>query len=210
MDDVPEDRLRPVLHGLRLLGFATVEVLADHVDDDTVEVHGVLRHAEASGWTVFRDGRMTGWSLTTNGRSYGEQLLAAELDAAMRRGAVRAHYDEFLVLNPQFLELCTDWQVRRSGDDLVTNDHADPSYDEEVLARLADIDDAAQGLLERLAAELDRFDPYRQRFATARSRLEAGELDWFTRPTIDSYHTVWFQLHEDLLATLGLDRTLEH
>jgi hypothetical protein len=26
---------------------------------------------------------------------------------------------------------------------------------------------------------------------------------------IDSYHTVWFQLHEDLLNTLGIDRATE-
>ena len=26
---------------------------------------------------------------------------------------------------------------------------------------------------------------------------------------LDSYHTVWFELHEDLLATLGLDRTAD-
>jgi hypothetical protein len=24
--------------------------------------------------------------------------------------------------------------------------------------------------------------------------------------TFDSYHTVWWQLHEDLLAALGIDR----
>jgi hypothetical protein len=27
---------------------------------------------------------------------------------------------------------------------------------------------------------------------------------------IPSFHTVWFELHEDLLATLGLDRSAEH
>ena len=26
---------------------------------------------------------------------------------------------------------------------------------------------------------------------------------------IDSYHTVWFELHEDLLATLGIERSSE-
>jgi hypothetical protein len=26
---------------------------------------------------------------------------------------------------------------------------------------------------------------------------------------IDSYHTVWFQLHEDLLNTLGIERSKE-
>ena len=38
---------------------------------------------------------------------------------------------------------------------------------------------------------------------------DAGEVDWFTRPTIPSYHSVWFELHENLLATLGIDRAQE-
>ena len=36
--------------------------------------------------------------------------------------------------------------------------------------------------------------------------MRRGETDWLTKPIIDSYHTVWFELHEDLLATLGLER----
>ena len=39
--------------------------------------------------------------------------------------------------------------------------------------------------------------------------MQAGEKDWFTKPTIDSYHTVWFELHENLLATLGIERGKE-
>jgi len=39
--------------------------------------------------------------------------------------------------------------------------------------------------------------------------LVAGEHTWLTRPTVDSYHTVWFELHEDLLATLGRTRSDE-
>ena len=37
----------------------------------------------------------------------------------------------------------------------------------------------------------------------------AGDTDWFTKPMIPSYHTVWFELHEDLLATLGIERGSE-
>jgi pyruvate,orthophosphate dikinase len=36
-----------------------------------------------------------------------------------------------------------------------------------------------------------------------------GSHEWIARPTIDSYHTVWFELHEHLLATLGRTRTDE-
>ena len=39
--------------------------------------------------------------------------------------------------------------------------------------------------------------------------VEAGDHQWFTRPLIDSYHTVWFELHEDLLSTLGKERASE-
>ncbi|MDP9020051.1 MAG: MarR family transcriptional regulator, partial [Actinomycetota bacterium] len=40
-------------------------------------------------------------------------------------------------------------------------------------------------------------------------RVVAGEGDWLTRPLIDSYHTVWFELHQDLLDTLGIERGSE-
>ena len=36
-----------------------------------------------------------------------------------------------------------------------------------------------------------------------------GALDYFTKPILPSYHTVWFELHEDLLATLSIDRASE-
>lgn len=214
---MPHDDLRPVLHGLRLVGFASVEVLSLRVGRGTVEVETLLQVASAQGWTTFRDGRMTGWSLTANGRSYGESLLAAELDAAMRRGAVQALYEQFLVLNPVFLELCTDWQLRPASHGQGTanggstvNDHSDADYDRSVLDRLGALDEGIQPLVARLAGELARFGAYGSRLAAARASLEEGHLDWFTRPTLDSYHTVWFELHEDLLATLGLDRTHEH
>ena len=43
----------------------------------------------------------------------------------------------------------------------------------------------------------------------ALERVRDGDHDWFAKPMIDSYHTVWFQLHEDLLNTLGIERSKE-
>ena len=34
----------------------------------------------------------------------------------------------------------------------------------------------------------------------------SGQNAWVDGVGVDSCHTVWMQLHEDLLATLGLDR----
>jgi hypothetical protein len=39
--------------------------------------------------------------------------------------------------------------------------------------------------------------------------VHGGDHDWFTMPVIDSYHTIWFELHENLLATLNLERADE-
>jgi hypothetical protein len=60
-----------------------------------------------------------------------------------------------------------------------------------------------------LAERLARFDGYGRRFRDALGRVQAGEVEWFTRPMMDSYHTGWFELHEDLLATLGIERAKE-
>ena len=66
-----------------------------------------------------------------------------------------------------------------------------------------------QPICAELAATLERFGSYGPRLAEARARVEGGDVDWFTKPMIDSYHTVWFELHEDLLATLGIERSTE-
>ena len=76
-------------------------------------------------------------------------------------------------------------------------------------SRLAKVDSAAQPICDELADALARFGNYGRRLAAARARVEAGEHDWMTKPMIDSYHSVWFELHEDLLATLGIERGSE-
>jgi hypothetical protein len=60
-----------------------------------------------------------------------------------------------------------------------------------------------------LADALDRFAHYGPRLGHAIDRVEAGEVEYATKPMIDSYHTVWFELHEDLLSTLGKERASE-
>lgn len=48
------------------------------------------------------------------------------------------------------------------------------------------------------------------RFDVALHSALAGQNEWVDRTDIDSCHRVWFQLHEDLLATLGIDRRTEY
>ena len=85
------------------------------------------------------------------------------------------------------------------------NDHSDPGYDARVLDRLTDLDRRAEAVCADLSAAMLRFRRYRVRLGDALARARSGALDYVTDSTA-SYHTVWFQLHEDLLATLGIPR----
>jgi DNA-binding MarR family transcriptional regulator len=194
-----------VLHGLRLKGFAEPDAVAELTglaQDDVVKHLDALRD---EALVVHRDGRITGWQLTAAGRAEQERLLAEEVDDLGVRAAIEEAYRRFLALNGELLEVCTAWQLR----DDVINDHGDAAYDADVVDRLRALHTQLEPILAELEATLDRYDGYRVRLDDALAKLRAGDTDWFTKPLIDSYHTVWFQLHEDLLNTLGMERSEE-
>jgi hypothetical protein len=194
-----------VLHGLRLKGFGEPQAIGAAVGLDAGTVAEHLDKLLADELALHREGRLAGWALTPAGRSEQEQLAAADAEAAGATEAVRAGYERFLTLNAPLLEVCTDWQVKGGA----PNDHRDPAYDASVLERLRAIHDGVVPVLGDLAAALERFAHYEPRLAAALARLAGGELEYFTKPLIDSYHTVWFELHEDLLSTLGIERSQE-
>lgn len=75
-----------------------------------------------------------------------------------------------------------------------------------MLTKLLDLDADLRPLVEQLTAVLARFGGYDTRFGAATARAQAGETAWVDRTDVDSYHRVWLELHEDLFATLGIDR----
>ncbi len=115
-------------------------------------------------------------------------------------------YKRFLDLNTDLLQICTAWQMK---DEATINDHSDASYDAEVIDQLHALHDKVEPIITDLEQILDRYCGYRGRLQSSLDKLRAGESEWFTKPLIDSYHTVWFQLHEDLLNTLGIERSQE-
>ena len=132
----------------------------------------------------------------------GARVAGSEIETAVTRG-----YERFLPLNVELLRVCNDWQVRPGG---VPNDHRDAQYDWSVIDRLRD---ARRTDRARCSAASPATSPgsraTRRRLRAALQRVDDGEHEWFTSPRIDSYHTVWMQLHEDLLLALGLDRASE-
>jgi hypothetical protein len=203
---VPPDPRLVVLHAVGLKGVGSPEAVATATALAAADVAAVLQHLDEAGWVEHRGGTPSGWALTRVGRKERDVLLAGELDAAGVRAAVADAYRRFLGVNPGLLAACTAWQVRDAGGTAARNDHADAAYDAAVVRRLVELDVRSRPVVADLAAALARYGPYRSRLDHALARVVAGEGDWFTRPLIDSYHTVWFELHQDLLDTLGIER----
>ncbi|MFI5041814.1 MAG: transcriptional regulator [Acidimicrobiales bacterium] len=202
-----------VAHGLRVKGFAAPPAVAAFVGLDESDVRGHLESLRTAGTAAARRGRVSGWSLTGEGRRHDARWCRDELVAAGTAPLVEATYRRFLAVNQPLLELCTDWLLRSDEPEgaQLLNDHADAAYDADILQGLAELDLVVQPLVAALASSMARFGRYGPRLAAARARIESGDRDWLTGGMIESYHTVWFELHEDLLATLGIDRhTEEH
>jgi hypothetical protein len=196
-----------VLHSLRLKGFAVEMAIAELTGLAPKEIDSHLAALSVDGLARHREGRISGWGLTPAGREAHAQRLAADLHAANGRPVVEKVYQRFLELNESFLAVCTDWQVRYGpGGEQIVNDHKDAEYDAAALGRLRDIDAQVQPLCAELGAAMSRFSSYGARLAEALAKTEAGDPEWFTGTLVASYHTVWFELHEDLLATLGQRR----
>lgn len=194
------------LHAVRLRGRAPTEAVGRSLDDPTLDVEALLRSAADDGHLVYREGRAAGWSLTPAGRATHAALLAAERDCCAVADIIGACYEQFLAVNQDLITVCTSWQVKADGS---LNDHADASYDAEVVAALGGIDARVQPVCGRLAAAMVRFGAYGARLGAALDKVRGGDIQFFTSPACDSYHTVWFELHEDLLQTLGIERSTE-
>ncbi len=197
-----------VLHAVRVLGFADTAAVARRFELDETRTGEHLLDAEANGWVTHSAFAGTaGWSLTDRGRRENELRLAAELARTGRTEDVRVAYDAFLPLNGRVLQAVTDWQLRPApGNRLSPNDHTDPAWDHDVLAVLEAVHEDLAPLVGRLALVLTRFRGYDSRFGAALTRARSGERAWVNRTDVDSCHRVWFELHEDLVATLGIDR----
>ena len=200
-----------ILHAIRLLGFANSDAIAARAGSSAAEAARVLDEADGHGWVqhlAFAD--LEGWSLTDTGRAENERQLAAERQFADPDNTIVAVYRDFLPLNMRLVRAVTEWQINPTGDDkFAPNDHGDAAWDERVLNELTTLGTELAPLVQRLTDVLTRFNGYAERYRAALRRAVNGEPDWIDKTDVDSCHRVWFQLHEDLVSTLGIDRGTE-
>ncbi|MGO1182758.1 MAG: transcriptional regulator [Micrococcaceae bacterium] len=201
-----------VLHAVRLTGFADTGAVTQRAGTSHDATLRMLRQAKSEGWVQYMSfADLAGWSLTDAGKVENERQLAEELrEVDPHDTVVRTVYHQFLPLNARLLREVTDWQIRPSEvDPYAPNDHTDLTWDGRILDHLASLGSELRPLVERLATVLARFDGYGPRYDAALLRARNGEVEWIDKTSVDSCHRVWFQLHEDLIATLGIDRQNE-
>lgn len=196
------------LHAVRIKGFADDATVARRFGLDRAEVTEHLLDFEAYGFvrrSEFLD--LSGWGVTDRGRTANEAQLRAELEETGAGPAVRAAYDRFLAHNERLLRACTGWQLRpQPGDPYAVNDHSDWAWDERVLRDLRDLAGRLREIVAELSGVLTRFAGYDERFEASLRRVDEGDLSGVDKPREDSCHTVWMELHEDLIASLGESR----
>ncbi len=183
------------LHAVRLKGFADDSVIAGRFDLDVEATVTRLEAYAADGWiTHSAFGDLAGWSLTEAGRRANEAQLAEELDTTASRESVAEVHERFLPLNATVSAACSSVQLDPA-----------PTTFERSWQDLSAVAEQLRGLELDLVGCLSRFEGYHARFTTALFRAD-DDPAWLTGTDVDSCHRVWFELHEDLIATLGLSR----
>ncbi len=74
---------------------------------------------------------------------------------------------------------------------------------------MTDVHPAVQELVARATELVPRLAPYRARFDSAMDHLQRGDEKYLVSVTLDSYHTIWFQFHEELIEMAGRSRADE-
>jgi hypothetical protein len=170
-------------------------------------VRGMVRGApdEATANLVEQGLAMTKGPITMptpDGTAAAGKLLRLPPDS-QEKHELDTLFDGFLPINRRLRDVCSAWQSRPNG---TPNDHSDGAYDDTVRDRLDDVHSAIGPVLRRMAGIEPRLAGYRPRLQEALDKFDEGESKWLASPLVDSYHTVWMHLHQELILMLGLTR----
>ena len=194
-----------VLRALMVKGYSTPESVAAALLSTPDVTSGVLDGLVADGLAEMAAGS---FRLTARGKSVGKEQMGADSSAWGTENAVAA-LDAFLALDQRVKVTVTAWQMRDVDGAQAFNDHSDPAYDARVLADLAALHADAAAWLRPLAGGLPRLAIYLERLERAIAAARSGDHRYVASPRVDSYHSAWFELHEDLIQLAGRSRAEE-
>lgn len=192
-----------LLHALAIKKHASPEEVAPLAGVALERCTDVLEQAVTSGRAAFANGK---YLLTPLARVALESNYSRDFGDIREDDAFFSAYEDFERINVQLKALITDWQTISVGGERIANDHSSKAHDEAVIDRLGDLHERADKILARLAAGHPRLAFYRTRLLSALEKAEDGAIEWVSDARIESYHTLWFELHEDLLRMVGRQR----
>ncbi len=191
------------LHGLAVKKAGPPAAVADILGEDPERVASALRSAAEAGRAIeARDIFM----VTPAGRDWLLERYPEAFAAFRADGTAADGYARFERINRDLLRLFTEWQMMPVGKETVPNDHSDPAYDHRIIDRLGALHERANRPLQDFSALEPRLGGYLRRLDAAYDKTLAGEHDFVSGAKVDSFHTVWFEFHEDLLRMLGRER----
>ncbi len=117
--------------------------------------------------------------------------------------------EQFHSFDQRMKVIVTSWQVRVVDGEQVLNDHSDAEYDAQLLDDLAALHSETVEWLTPLSTAMRQFDVYRTRLVGALDLARSGDQQFVASPRVDSYHSVWFELHEHLIRLCGRRRSDE-
>lgn len=192
-----------IMHGLAIKKHATPEAVAGLLGLDVNEVRETLGRLVETKRVVEAQGK---YLLAPAARMALDSEYSRFYEDVRADPAFKSGYDDFERLNVALKQLVTEWQTVDVRGERVPNDHGDKEYDENLINRLGGLHDRAEPALDRLASALPRFLIYRDKLRAALEKAEDGEIAWVSDARIESYHTLWFELHEDLLRLMRRER----
>lgn len=194
-----------MLRALLIKGTAPVDQLANAMSCATEMASSLADQLVASGLAEISGGSSR---LTGAGRLKALEAFASDQD---QLGADRsaALFEAFRPLDLRMKDTVTAWQLRATGHESVLNDHSDAAYDAQVLDTLSELHADAARWMAPLTAAFGRFSRYQARLERALAAARGGDQRYVASPRVDSYHSVWFELHEDLIRLAGHRRSEE-
>lgn len=191
------------LHGLAILRTATPADVARRMMLDPAETQAMLALAAAHGRVVQAGDRLVLAPLARLALTADYSRTCAGLRADP---GFTAALERFEIVNRDLKALMTDWQTRVVAGVTLANDHGDAAHDQRIIDRLGRFHDKVTPLLDQFVGLLPRLAVYRDGLFGALEQSEDGDIAFVSDVACESYHTLWFDLHEELLRLSGTER----
>jgi len=148
------------------------------------------------------------YQLTADGKAFGQEMMSADRQSWGQEQAAAA-LDALVPFDQRMKDVVTRWQMREFKGTQILNDHTDAAHDAAVLEAFDALHREASEWLRSLSAGLARLADYATRLDRAAKLVAGGDHNYLASPRVDSYHSAWFELHEDLIILAGRTREEE-